>query len=106
MVSRWRDSKPKTGQTATSAKTMTLNESIVEAAALEWFGELGYAGGHAPHLAPGEPAAERVSFGEVVLVGRLREAIRRLNPAIPKEARATIRQHRTVQISTGRETKP
>ena len=26
-------------------------------------------------------------FGEVVLVGRLREAIRRLNPAIPEEAR-------------------
>jgi type I restriction enzyme R subunit len=37
--------------------------------------------------APGEPAAERESFGEVVLVGRLREAIRRLNPAIPEEAR-------------------
>ena len=60
---------------------MSLNESIVEDAALEWFGELGYAVGHGPHLAPGEPAAERDSFSEVVLVGRLREAIRRLNPA-------------------------
>jgi type I restriction enzyme R subunit len=38
---------------------MNLNESTVEAAALEWFGELGYAVGHGPHLAPGEPAAER-----------------------------------------------
>ena len=66
---------------------MSLNESIVEDAALEWFGELGYAVGHGPQLAPGEPAAERESFGEVVLVGRLREAIRRLNPAIPEEAR-------------------
>ncbi len=66
---------------------MSLNESIVEDAALEWFGELGYAVGHGPHLAPGEPAAERDSFGEVVLVGRLREAIRRLNPSIPEEAR-------------------
>ncbi len=66
---------------------MPLNESIVEDAALTWFGELGYAVGHGPHLAPGEPAAERDSFGEVVLVGRLREAIRRLNPAIPEEAR-------------------
>ncbi len=75
---------------------MSLNESIVEDA-LEWFGELGYAVGHGPHLAPGEPAAERDSFGEVVLVGRLREAIRRLNPAIPEEARATIRQFRRVQ---------
>ena len=67
---------------------MSLNESIVEDAALEWFGELGYAVGHGPHLAPGEPAAERDSFSEVVLVGRLRAAIRRLNPAIPEEARA------------------
>ena len=66
---------------------MSLNESIVEDAALEWFGELGYAIGHGPHLAPGEPAAERDSFGEVVLVGRLREAIRRLNGSIPEEAR-------------------
>ena len=66
---------------------MSLNESIIEDAALEWFGELGYAVGHGPQLAPGEPAAERDSFGEVVLVGRLREAIRRLNPASPEEAR-------------------
>jgi type I restriction enzyme R subunit len=66
---------------------MSLNESHVEEAALEWLGELGYAVGHGPHLAPGEPAAERDSFGEVVLVGRLREALRRLNPSIPEEAR-------------------
>ena len=72
---------------------MSLNESIVEDAALEWFGELGYAVGHGPQLAPGEPAAERDSFSEVVLVGRLREAIRRLNPAIPEEARAAIKRY-------------
>lgn len=66
---------------------MNLNESIVEDAALAWFGELGYALAHGPHLAPGEPAAERASFSEVVLAGRLRAAIRRLNPAIPEEAR-------------------
>ena len=64
-----------------------IDESHVEDAALGWFGELGYAVGHGPHLAPGEAAAERASFGEVVLVGRLREAIQRLNPAIPEEAR-------------------
>jgi type I restriction enzyme R subunit len=63
---------------------MSLNESIVEDAALEWFGEFGYAVGHGPHLAPDEPAAERVSFSEVVLVERLRRAIRRLNSAIPQ----------------------
>jgi len=66
---------------------MTLNESIVEDAALTWFRGLGYGVGHGPHLAPGEPAAERESFADVVLVGRLRAAIARLNPAIPEEAR-------------------
>ncbi len=66
---------------------MTLTESIVEEATLEWFGEQGYAVAHGPMLAPGEPAAERDSFGEVVLVARLRDAIARLNPTIPEEAR-------------------
>ncbi len=66
---------------------MSLNESIVEDAALAWFGELGYAIAHGPELAPGEAAAERDSFAEVVLLGRLRDAIRRLNPSIPEEAR-------------------
>jgi type I restriction enzyme R subunit len=76
---------------------MSLNESHVEDAALEWFGELGYAVGHGPQLAPGEHAegtltpalsqGERESYSDVVLVGRLREAVRRLNPAIPEEAR-------------------
>ena len=66
---------------------MSLNESIVEDAALEWFGELGYSVGHGPHLAPGEPGAERDTFSEVVLVRRLRDAIRRLNFSIPAEAR-------------------
>ncbi len=67
---------------------MSFNESTVEEAALEWFGELGYAVGHGPHLAPGEPTAERDTFGAVVLVARLRAAIRRLNPTIPEEAQA------------------
>ena len=63
---------------------MSLNESIVEEAALKWFEVLGYAIGHGLHLAPGEPAAERNSFGELVLAGRLREAIRQLNRVIPE----------------------
>src|SRR4051812_39814035 len=64
-----------------------FTESIVEEAALNWFGEMAYSVEQGPKLAPGESAAERDSFGDVVLVGRLREAIQRLNPAIPEEAR-------------------
>jgi type I restriction enzyme R subunit len=66
---------------------MTLNESHIEEATLEWLGELGYGIGHGPDMAPGEAAAERDSFSDVALKGRLREAIHRLNPAIPEEAR-------------------
>ena len=66
---------------------MTITESLIEEATLQWFGELGYATPHGPMLAPGELATERDSFGDVVLIGRLRDAIRRLNPAMPEEAR-------------------
>ena len=66
---------------------MSVNESHVEEAALSWLQELGYAIGHGPHLAPGELEAERNSFADVVLVKRLRDAIWRLNEAIPEEAR-------------------
>ena len=47
---------------------MALNESHVEEAALTWFGELGYAIAHGPHMAPGESASERDLFGDVVLL--------------------------------------
>ncbi|MCS5694367.1 type I restriction endonuclease subunit R [Cyanobium sp. FGCU-6] len=66
---------------------MPLTEADVEAAALGWFEELGYAVLAGPQLAPGEPLAERQSFSDVVLVERLRAAIRQLNPTIPEEAR-------------------
>ncbi len=64
---------------------MSLNEAIVEDAAMTWFSELGYSVGYGPKIAPGEPDAERSSFGDVVLVGRLQDAIQRLNPLIPQE---------------------
>ena len=45
---------------------MALNESNVEDAALECFGELGHAVGNGPVIAPGEPAAGRDSLGNVM----------------------------------------
>ena len=65
---------------------MSLNESVVEDAAISWFAQIGYTVGHGPNLAPGEPGAERSSFADVVLKERLHEAIHRLNPLIPQEA--------------------
>ena len=66
---------------------MSLNESIVEDAALEWFllrsaplnygGQVGEQCRVAPTLTPALSQGER---------GKEREAVRRLNPAIPEEA--------------------
>jgi len=104
---------------------MSLNESIVEDAALEWFllrqppslcqlrrsrgfgGQVGEQTRYARTLTPAlclRPSplrsgfhGERETSREVVLVGRLREAIRRLNPAIPEEASATHKESLSVQ---------
>ena len=66
--------------------TSVLNESEVELAGLEWLQRLGYETLYGPELAPGEAGAERDSLGDVLLVGRLRNAIERLNPDVPAEA--------------------
>lgn len=58
-----------------------FNENTVELAALEYFAELGYRTLHGPDIAPGEPGAERDSYEDVFLWGRLRDAIRRINPS-------------------------
>jgi type I restriction enzyme R subunit len=65
---------------------IAVNESVVEEAALAWFQRLGYTVLSEPQIAPGEPEAERESYDEVVLVGRLRDALARLNPALPAQA--------------------
>ena len=65
---------------------MTINESLIEEATLQWFGELGYAALHGPMLAPGEPAAERDSIGDVV---QSRFA-RTLTPALSQQERETL----------------
>jgi hypothetical protein len=38
---------------------MSLTESIVDDAALTWFGEFGYPLGHGPHFMPCESKAQR-----------------------------------------------
>ncbi|NBV46099.1 MAG: hypothetical protein EBR86_10805 [Planctomycetia bacterium] len=62
---------------------MSVSDDSVEQATSEWFEELGYAYLAGPGIAPGEPGAERDSYGDVVLQGWLTAAIDRLNPMIP-----------------------
>jgi len=63
-----------------------FTESLVEEAALTWLEDIGWQVAHGPDIAPDTPAAERADFGEVVLAGRLRAALMRLNPDLPAEA--------------------
>lgn len=60
-----------------------LREANLETAVLEFLGGLGWQILHGPDIAPGELAAEREDYREVVLVGRLRDAVVRLNPDLP-----------------------
>ena len=64
-------------------------ESEVEEAALAWLAGLGYTVLHGPDIAVGEPATERSDpgFRDVILERRLRNAIGRLNPALPVDTR-------------------
>jgi len=66
--------------------TEPFSESTVEQAALAWLESIGWQVLHGAEIAPGEPAAERDDYGQVVLSTRLRDALARLNPALPAEA--------------------
>jgi type I restriction enzyme R subunit len=59
---------------------------VVEQAALAWLESTGWSVRNGADIAPGEPAAERDDYGQVVLIQRLRDALARLNPALPAEA--------------------
>jgi type I restriction enzyme R subunit len=63
-----------------------LTEAQLEDITLTWFQDLGYTCLHGPDLAPDEPAAERESYHDVILTGRLRDALARLNPDLPADA--------------------
>lgn len=52
-----------------------FTESVVEEAALAWLESVGWRVLHGAEIAPGEPAAERDDYGEVVLAQRLRDAL-------------------------------
>ncbi|MBU1130991.1 type I restriction endonuclease subunit R [Patescibacteria group bacterium] len=62
-----------------------LNEdTLTEQPVIEWLKEMGYDYEFGPDLAPGQVLSEREDFREVVLTGRLKRSIRRLNPDLPE----------------------
>lgn len=64
-----------------------ITESEVEQVALDILKDLGYHIVNGPDIAPDGTNPERRSYQDVILVERLREAINRINPNIPKDAK-------------------
>lgn len=76
-----------------------LTQLVAETASLGWFKQLGCAVHLGPQLAPRAPAAERDQLCDVVLEGRLYEAICQINPASSNASQATVAQPATVQFN-------
>jgi type I restriction enzyme, R subunit len=65
---------------------LSIYESDVEREMLGWFEELGYEVVAGPELAPDGERPERTNYKQVLLDGRLRDALHRLNPELPAAA--------------------
>lgn len=78
-----------------------LTESIVEDAALEWLGVLGYEILSGLAIAPGESTEERTDYKQVFLSDRLQTRLATLNPKIPPEGlQEALRKVRLVSHPT------
>ncbi|MHB1944380.1 MAG: type I restriction endonuclease [Metallibacterium sp.] len=88
-ASRWKTSSPSPSVTGPHHDPR-LSEADVENTALHWLRGLGWRVKYGPDLARGMPEAERSDPGyrDVILEGRLRDALTRLNPELPAEALA------------------
>ena len=64
----------------------TITENILEETCLAWLAELGWGIVHGPDIAPETPASEREDYRQVILWGRLRETLLKINHGIPASA--------------------
>lgn len=64
-----------------------MTEDQLEKEALDWLTDIGYTHLYGPDIAPDGDTPERTDYRQVLLANRLRDAISRLNPAIPLSAR-------------------
>jgi type I restriction enzyme, R subunit len=65
---------------------VNFTESTLEEAFLDYIASLGWQVAFGPDIAPGELAAERDDYLDVLLARRLQTALARLNPSLPPEA--------------------
>jgi type I restriction enzyme R subunit len=71
---------------------IALNEDSYELQCLDWFQGIGWTWVKGPEIAHDGLMPERSSFKDVLLIGRLEDAISRINPGIPKDAIRKVRQ--------------
>jgi type I restriction enzyme R subunit len=64
-----------------------MTEDQLEQETLAWLVDVGYTHRYGPDIADDGPSPERATYRQVVLAGRLREAIDRLNPGVSAAAR-------------------
>ena len=62
-----------------------LTESAIENFSIKLFERLGYSYLHGPDIAPDGEYPERSHYAEVLLVGRLEQALRRINPKLSND---------------------
>lgn len=85
-----------------------LTESAIEAFAIKLFERLGYAHLHGADIAPDSEAPERADYGQVLLTGRLDDALRRINPRLSndllQQARKEMERIQSPDLLTNNET--
>lgn len=63
-----------------------FNESMLEESVLELLQTMGYQYAFGPDISPGGDKQERKDYKEVILQGRVKDALRRINKHLPEEA--------------------
>ena len=64
-----------------------MTEEALEQACIGWFEELGWSYAAGEGISPGGARPEREHYTQVILASKLRDALSRLNPELPAEAR-------------------
>ena len=65
-----------------------MNENQIEQLAIDRLKAIGYDYIYAPSIAPDSQSPERSSFEQVLLLGRLQNAVSRINPGISRDIQA------------------
>jgi type I restriction enzyme R subunit len=69
-----------------------LNEDSYELQCLDWLQEIGWTWVKGPEIAHDGLMPERSSHKDVLLVGRVEDALSRINPGVPKDVIRKVRQ--------------